>query len=684
MKVATKKFSGVLLGVALIQPLSFSVTQASSVPSVPGFATTPVISSVSAGAEHSCLVRDAVVWCTGINTAGQLGNGTTVRSLQFVPSLVDNASSVSTHGRTTCAVKRDFTLWCWGLLATGLDPLFPTPTFLYSAQPTPLQMPIDNVRSVAIGPRHSCAIRTDETVWCWGENSAGQLGNGSVAHSLTPVQARISEVQSIDVGTDFSCAVRQSTSVWCWGSNRYQRLGLKGSRARHVPTLVPGVQATQVATGDAFTCIIATKGRVQCWGRNQYGQLARSTGPSRRTPHTTSIKKPVMLSAGDEFACAVTAVGTSWCWGRNRFSQLANNSNIRNSRPQKVLTPENVGPITSIGTGVHHACGIATYNAALWCWGLALQGQLGDGGGDQRGSGIAVWPNGVRMKSIGTNETARVVATGDISCDDGERIRLTVGPSGQQCGDVFTSALTASLNPDAVLALGDTQNDNLASIDVYRANYALSWGSLQHITYPIRGNHEYLTPGAAGYVEYFAQMSPAYWTTDMGGWRVIAVDSWCQGLIFAGCSATSPQTLWLTAELAAARTEGRCAVVLMHHPLMSSGRHATSSVRHLWKAAVDGGADLVLSGHDHIYERFSPLDNAGVPTTNGTGTPLIIAGLGGARATPIVSKQPGSQFVFNADHGVVQMTFTPTTYSWGFVSAVDNSISDSGTATCAP
>ena len=486
MKSGVKIFVAFLLASTSMLTISLSDAGASVSPVVPGFTTTPLLSSVSAGEEHTCIVRDAVVWCTGMNSVGQLGNGTTVRSLQFVPSLVDNALSVSAHGRTTCAVKRDFTLWCWGLLATSFDPLLPTPTLLYTPITSPIQMPIDNVRSVALGPRHSCALRTDATVWCWGENTAGQLGDGSVSHSMTPVKARITQVQSLDVGTDFSCAVRTTHSVWCWGSNRYQRLGLKGSRARHVPTFVPVVRATAVSTGSAFTCIIATKERVQCWGRNQYGQLARTTGPSRHTPHTTSIKRPVMLSAGDEFACAVTKAGTSWCWGRNRFSQLANNSNIRNSRPQKVLTPDNVGPITSIGTGTHHACGIASVNAAMWCWGLALQGQLGDGGGDRRGFGTAIWPNGVRMKPIGTNESARVVATGDISCDDGERIRLTVGPSGQQCGDVFTAALTASLTPDAVLALGDTQNDNLASIDVYRANYALSWLSLIHISEPTR------------------------------------------------------------------------------------------------------------------------------------------------------------------------------------------------------
>jgi alpha-tubulin suppressor-like RCC1 family protein len=684
MKPTLKILGAPLLLIASVLPFASNLVQASEASTVPGLAATPVISSVSAGTQHTCMIRDAVVWCTGMNTFGQLGTGTTVRSLQFIPSLITDASVVSANRNTTCAVKRDLTLWCWGLLAIDLDPLVTPAKFLYAATPAPVQIPLDNVRSVAVGPTHTCANRVDDTVWCWGSNIAGQLGNGTITSSLTPVRARISKVLSLDVGTDFSCAVRRTTSVWCWGSNGHHRLGLKGSQARRVPTFIPFVRATSVSTGSAYTCIINTVSRIQCWGRNQYGQLGRTPGISRFTAHTTSIKQPVMLSTGNEFACAVTAVGTSWCWGRNRYSQLANNSNIRNSRPQKVSTPESVGPLTSIGTGPYHACGIGLYHGAMWCWGLALQGQLGDGGGDRRGFGTAIWPNGVRMNSIGTDQSARVVATGDISCDDGERIAYTVGPSGSQCGDVFTAALTTSLAPEAVLALGDTQNDSRASIDVYRANYALSWGALRHMTYPIRGNHEYRTPGAAGYVEYFAQMSPSYWSTDMGGWRLIALDSWCQGLLSAGCSATSPQAVWLTSELANAKAQGRCAVVIMHHPLVSSGRHASTIVQHFWKAAVDGGADLVLSGHDHIYERFSPLDNTGAPTTDGTGTPLIIAGLGGARATPIVSQQPGSQFVFNADHGVVSLTFTPTTYSWGFVSAVDNSISDSGTANCIP
>jgi hypothetical protein len=285
------------------------------------------------------------------------------------------------------------------------------------------------------------------------------------------------------------------------------------------------------------------------------------------------------------------------------------------------------------------------------------------------------------MKSIGTDQSARIIATGDIACDDDRRAVKTTGPSGAQCGDFATGSLISSLKPDGVIALGDLQYESASSQELM-TNFDLSWGPLRTITYPIRGNHEYLTAGAAGYVDYFSEMSPSYWTVDAGGWRVIAVDSWCQGQIYAGCSATSAQTQWLKNELQRARDESKCAAVMMHHPFVSSGSLATSSVKNLWEAAVTGGADLMVTAHDHIYERFLPLNASGAPAVGGM--PLFISGLGGAPATPIEDAVPGSAFRYNANHGVLSLTLTPRAFSWGFISALDGSTLDSGTASCAP
>jgi hypothetical protein len=274
-----------------------------------------------------------------------------------------------------------------------------------------------------------------------------------------------------------------------------------------------------------------------------------------------------------------------------------------------------------------------------------------------------------------------VIVAGDIACNAVRRATYGIGPSGIQCGEQSTASLITSLAPDGVIALGDLQYEG-ASISDLKNFYGPTWGAFKNITYPVRGNHEYITSGAAGYVEYFGEASASYWTTDAGGWRIIAVDSWCQGQLYTGCSATSAQTTWLIAELQRARSEGKCAAVMMHHPFVSSGRYATASARFLWEASVANGADLVMSAHDHHYERFAPLDATGAPAAGGA--PLIISGLGGAQVYPLGPAVPGSQYMLNSDHGVVQVTFTPTSYSWGFISALDNVTYDAGTASCTP
>ena len=666
----------IALGVSIASPVAQSAT-----PNVPGLATTPVLSAAAAGNEHTCIIRDGNVWCTGSNSRGQLGNGTTTRAIAFAPSLITNAVQLSANTHSTCAVRNDATLWCWGQIVSTIDPLTVPPAIVRIDSPVPVQVPLTGVTSVAVGANHSCATLVDRSLWCWGLGVSGQLGDGAKTNSAVPVRARIDAVISADVGLAHTCAVRSTGSVWCWGSNQYRRLGLRSSASQPVPVNVPNVRATLVTTGDSFTCIASTTRRVQCWGRNNYAQLGLTSGPSRYTPVTIRVKSPVALSAGSEFACALTEVGTTWCWGRNRFGQLANGTSIRKAAPQKVIASAAVGTLTSLTTGSSHACGVASVTSGMWCWGLGVHGQLGDSGGGNRMRGIAVWQNGVRMKPIGTDLSARVVIAGDISCDTPRRNQFGVGPFGTQCGEVATALLTSSLAPEAVIALGDLQYES-ASVAEIAAFYEPTWGRFKNITYPVRGNHEYITGGAAGYVDYFSEMSPSYWTTDAGGWRIIAVDSWCQGLLFAGCSATSPQTQWLQAELLRAKNEGRCAAVMMHHPFVSSGRFATATVRPLWEASVAGGADVVFTAHDHHYERFAPLNTAGAPATGGV--PLFITGLGGAPVYPIDAPVPGSQYRTNMEHGVMNVTFTPTAFSWSFVSAVDNLPYDQGTASCTP
>lgn len=649
----------------------------------PGIVDPPVVTSLAGGWEHSCMVRNASVWCTGINAQGQLGTGTFVRSLAFIPSLATNARLVAAGGDTTCAVTTDAALWCWGTLPTGIDPV--TQTILTTDTPTPTRITLPPVRSVAVSARHVCALVANGAVWCFGDNSSGQLGDGTTTHSLVPVRALVDSIESLDVSEHHSCAVRKSGSVWCWGSNFYKRLGHPAAGLFPKPRMVPNVRATtgatSVVTGDGFTCIAAMIGRVQCWGRNNHGQLGRTPGSSRARAHTTTIKKPVSLTAGDEFVCAVTEAGTTWCWGRNDVSQIGLTGVDAVPVPRKIIPDLDLGTITAVSAGAAHVCGTLPRLGSLWCWGLGLQGQLGDGGGG-RPTGTAVWPNGVRTAPIGSATSARIVAVGDIACNEARRTAVGTGPLGSQCSEIDTAALATEMNPDAVIALGDNQYE-AASYDDLATWYEPTWGTLKNRTHPLRGNHEYITPGAEGHVRYFDEMSASYWWTDAGGWRILAVDSWCQGLLYAGCAADSPQTKWLEAELARARAEGRCALVAMHHPFVSSGRLDTASTASLWAAAVNGGADLVLAAHEHFYERFEPLGTDGEPSASGV--PLIISGLGGAQSTGFTrTPHNGSAVRHNSMKGLLLLTLTPGGYAFTFQSAMDRSIIDQGSATCAP
>ena len=647
---------------------------------VPGVAVVPVMSSPAAGTNHSCVVRDAEVWCTGANDHDQLAIDGTERTFAFAPSGVTAVESVAAGGDTTCAVKLDHTLWCWGSLPASLLP--GSSTVLRTDSLLPVQVPLSDVRRVAVGTGHSCAVLGDGSLWCWGDNRYGQLGDGTRTSSVVPVRARITSVRTVDTGTLHTCAVRTTGSVWCWGSNKYGKVGTVRSTVVTAPVALARIRATTVTTGAAFSCAVSTSTRVRCWGRNNYGQLGVRTGTVVKGIVDSKMTGAVLVSAGDEFVCATSTSGAS-CWGRNLYGQLGNGSYIARFHPQRIVTAAAVGTIVSVATGPSHACAVTSWHGAMWCWGQGGRGQFGDGAATLRRSGVAVWPNGVTMKPIGTASSARIVMAGDISCNTVRRTTAGVGAAGSQCGADQTATQIQGLAPDAVIALGDLQYEGASYADMMQW-YDPSWGRFKNITYPLRGNHEYLTSGAMGYVDYFGEMSPSYWTTDAGGWRVITVDSWCQGQLYAGCSANSVQTRWLRAQLDRAHAENMCAVVTMHHPLVSSGDFATDSVRHLWAAAVAGGADLVVTGHDHLYERFERLDADGNPTGDTTGTPLIISGLGGAQALPIGTPVPGSAFQMNTDHGVTLFTFTPTGYTWEFVSAVDGTSYDGGTGTCTP
>jgi chitodextrinase len=283
-----------------------------------------------------------------------------------------------------------------------------------------------------------------------------------------------------------------------------------------------------------------------------------------------------------------------------------------------------------------------------------------------------------------------IAAAGDIACDPvNGNCRAGVGTS-NACRQRFVSDLLVNAGLAAVLPLGDNQYE-CGSFSGFEQSYDPSWGRVKSITHPAVGNHEYLTSGgtgcdasnagAAGYFSYFGAAAGAqgqgYYSYDIGTWHVIALNSNCGDA--GGCSASSPQGRWLTADLAA--HQNVCTLAYWHIPLFSSGGRAAQNSLSFWQALYAAGADVILNGHDHIYERFSPQNPSG-QRDDARGIREFIVGTGGANHTTIATVAANSEIRDTSTFGVLELTLRAQAYDWQFVPETGQAFADSGTGSC--
>jgi hypothetical protein len=277
-----------------------------------------------------------------------------------------------------------------------------------------------------------------------------------------------------------------------------------------------------------------------------------------------------------------------------------------------------------------------------------------------------------------------IAAAGDIACDPADPYYYNGLGDATHCRQKYVSNLLVNAGLAAVLPLGDLQYDS-ASLADFQASYHPSWGRVKSITHPALGNHE---PGnATGYFDYFngkrVRSGPAgergkgYYSFNIGTWHLIALNSNCARV---SCSAGSAQERWLRADLAANQTT--CTLAYWHHPRFSSGHDGNNTVMQpIWKALYDGGAEVVLSGHSHNYERFYPM-NANGRRDKARGIREFVVGTGGAFFTGISSPKPNSEVRQNTTYGVLEVTLSPASYTWKFLPEGSKKFSDSGTEPC--
>ncbi|HEU4535428.1 MAG TPA: hypothetical protein VFS00_14970, partial [Polyangiaceae bacterium] len=325
---------------------------------------------VAAGAEHTCAwVQGGKAYCWGDHLYGQLGNGGPLgKSAGPVPVLdakgvpLTGFRQLDLGGRHTCALRDDETVLCWGLNGQGQAAADPA-LVSQALEPTPLRdtdgvNPLQNVKQIALGDAHGCALLDNGSVACWGDNAFGQLGRGEGPASyvakivLDDVGEVLSGVQDIAAGDFFSCARTAAGTLYCWGSNNFGQIGAAFPLGAIAYNATPyfdsssnGIQnATAFALGGFHACAIFAGGRVRCWGSDESGQLgngpgtggaAGAAGAGGAVPRLAAVDPvkvldatgaeltgALSLSLGAQHSCALLAGGVARCWGRNGSGEL--------------------------------------------------------------------------------------------------------------------------------------------------------------------------------------------------------------------------------------------------------------------------------------------------------------------------------------------------------------------------
>jgi acid phosphatase type 7 len=280
-----------------------------------------------------------------------------------------------------------------------------------------------------------------------------------------------------------------------------------------------------------------------------------------------------------------------------------------------------------------------------------------------------------------------VAAAGDIACDPADQRFAGGFGAGPFCRQRRTSDLLLRMDLAAILTPGDLQYED-GALWKFQQSFDPSWGRLKPLIRPVPGNHEYRDPGATGYFDYFngpgRQSGPAgrrdqgYYSFDVGGWHVIALNSECHRV--GGCAAGSPQESWLRADLAA--HPAACTLAFWHRPHFTSGRHdAEGAMLPVWHSLYEAGVDVIVNGHEHFYERFAPQTPEGAPDP-ARGIRQFTVGTGGRSRFGYVTVAANSEVRENRKAGVLKLTLQDGGYGWEFVSAPAGSLGDSGAASC--
>lgn len=365
----------------------FSVLIWTTVPDPAGYSAS--LTQLSAGTAHSCGVdAEGRAYCWGQGWQGQLGDGTdSVRSVPVPIHAPPGASfsAISAGAFSSCADAEDGSVYCWGQNDEGqLGDGTTTDRFA----PVRVKAPAGvNLSGVAINTEHACALDDDGAAYCWGRGASGRLGTGSTANRHTPAPVTMPHgvrFTRLAVGRGHGCADGNDGRVYCWGSGFNGQLGTGNNLDQTSPVAVAapvGVRLSHVTAGDRHSCAQGDDGNVYCWGgtnRNQLGVDTTATAVNRPVP--VAAPAGVTFSkpaAGEYHTCAIGSDGRAYCWGWNESGQLGDGTTTDQPTPVAVDAPPGV-IFESLDAGSRHTCAMSTAGDA-YCWGSSIRGMLGDG-----------------------------------------------------------------------------------------------------------------------------------------------------------------------------------------------------------------------------------------------------------------------------------------------------------------
>jgi len=280
----------------------------------------------------------------------------------------------------TIYVKDDGTVWAWGNNNNGQ-----LGDGSATSKNTPVQVSgLSGMTAVAAGSGHTVALKNDGTVWAWGNNSNGQLGDGSAASKNTPVQVNgLSSMTAVAAGSGHTVAMKNDGTVWAWGNNSNGQLGDGSAASKNTPVQVSGLYSmTAVAAGSGHTVALKNDGTVWAWGNNSTGQLGNGNfTPSNPTPAQVSglsgMSSGVVIAvaAGYDHTVALKNDGTVWAWGNNATGQLGNGNITPSNTPVQV---SGLSGVTAVAAGFGHTVALKS-DGTVRTWGNNTKGQLGNG-----------------------------------------------------------------------------------------------------------------------------------------------------------------------------------------------------------------------------------------------------------------------------------------------------------------